>query len=108
MPRQPANKKPKTAKKVTTTSKAPIKTKEVHAEDETEAESTGLRDLEGFKTPGERLREISGSELANWPKTSNCKFYIDSEYKQVEYTLEDDESIDKVCKRVLNAIIMLV
>lgn len=93
MPRQPANKKATPAKKVTPPSKTQTKTKDVP--EEVDSDTEGLRGLENFKTPGERIREVSRSELANWPKTCNCKFYIDSEYKQVEYTLENDDS-DKV------------
>jgi len=100
MPKHSGNKKISPAKKTpakkTSPSKKQVKSKEAPAEDRNESEEVEVSALESYRTPGERMREVTGEELSNWPKTSNCKFYIDIAHKQTDYELEDEES-DKVC-----------
>ncbi len=63
-------------------------------------EEEGL-ELEAFHVPGLRLTEIRNDDLKSWTKTSNCKFYVSADNKNVEYELANGET-DKVCNTFIS------
>ena len=89
----------KTQAKKKTSPKTPTARKGKVTKEVVEVESGGEEDdtfiFKEFMKKGKRLVELSGSDLVHWPKTENCKFYVDRDARDTPFALEDG-SEDKV------------